>query len=196
MSQVDLGPGVERLKDVLAGVDESQLGKPTPCPRFNVGNVIAHVGGFAQAFTAAGRKERSDILEHPPTGDPTPLADDWRTSIPRDLDTLAEVWRNSAAWEGTTRIAAQDAPAEMVGATVADEIVVHSWDIARATGQDYDADPALLEAALGFLEAFTTPDAPAGDDVAFGPHHPTPPAARSVDRAVALAGRDPNWTAG
>ena len=194
MSPVDLGPGVEQLKDVLAGVDDSQLGQPTPCPLFSVRDVIAHVGRFAQAFTAAGRKERSDILEHPPTADAPPLAEDWRTSIPRDLDTLADVWRDDAAWEGMTRIAAMDAPAEMVGATVADEILVHGWDIARATGQQYHADPALLEAALAFLESFTTPDAPGGDDVPFGPHHPTPPPSRTLDRAIALAGRNPQWS--
>src|SRR3954466_2254149 len=116
MSAVDLGPGVGILKDVLASIDDSGLDQPTPCPLFTVRDVIAHVGGFAQAFTAAGRKERSDILEHAPTGDPTPLPAHWRPRSPRDLDPLVEVWRDPGAWEGMTRIAAMDAPAEMVGA--------------------------------------------------------------------------------
>jgi uncharacterized protein (TIGR03086 family) len=194
MSNVDLGPGVAILKDVLASIDDSELGKPTPCPLFNVGDVIAHVGGFAQAFTAAGRKERSDLVEHAPTGDPTPLPQDWRTRIPRDLDTLAEVWRDPSAWEGMTRIAAMDAPAEMVGATVADEIVVHTWDIARATGRDFTPDPQLLEAAKAFLDAFASPDAPAGDDVAFGPSRQAPAGSSTLLEVVSLAGRDASWS--
>src|SRR5436305_11149159 len=115
MTQVDLGRGVAQLKELLTRVDDSELDKQSPCPLFTVGNVIAHVGGFAQAFTAAARKERSDLVEHPPTGDPLPLPGDWRTSIPRDLDTLVDAWRHPDAWEGMTRIAAMDGPAEMVG---------------------------------------------------------------------------------
>src|SRR3954468_22395622 len=179
MSTVDLGPGVEQLKSLLASIDDKDLAKPSPCPLFTVGNVIAHVGGFAQAFTAAARKERSDLVEHAPTGDPAPLPADWRTRIPNDLDTLAEAWRDPSAWEGMTRIAAMDAPAEMVGATVADEIVVHTWDITRATGRDYTPDPQLLEAAMAFLTAFASPDAAAGDDVPFGPSRPAPSGASS-----------------
>ncbi len=194
MSAVDLGPGAEQLKDLLASVDDADLDKPTPCPLFTVGNVIAHVGRFAQAFAAAGRKERSDILEHPPTGDPLPLAEGWRQSIPRDLDTLVEVWRDPDAWQGMTRIAAMDAPADMVGLTVADEIVVHTWDIARGVGLSVEPDPALLAAAREFLTAFASPDAPAGDDVAFGPSREAAANATPLEEVVAMAGRDPAWS--
>jgi uncharacterized protein (TIGR03086 family) len=193
MNRVDLGPGVEQLKSLLASIDDKDLAKPSPCPLFTVGNVIAHVGGFAQAFTAAARKERSDLVEHAPTGDPAPLLADWRTRIPNDLDTLVEAWRDPSAWEGMTRIAAMDAPAEMVGATVADEIVVHSWDIGRAVGGEGATDPALIETAMAFLTAFASPDAPAGEDVAFGPSRPAPANAAPLDEVLALAGRDPNW---
>jgi uncharacterized protein (TIGR03086 family) len=88
-----------------------------------------------------------------------------------------------------------DAPAEMVGVTAADELVVHGWDVARATGQPYDPEPELLDAARAFLEAFATPDAPAGPDVPFGPAQFLPDSAPPLDRLVALAGRDPAWSA-
>src|SRR3954454_14350092 len=148
MSTVDLGPGVGTLKGVLASIDDSELGQPTPCPLFTVRDVIAHVGGFAQAFTAAARKERSDLVEHTPTGAPVALPADWGPRIPADLDTLVEAWRDPSAWEGMTRIAGMDAPAEMVGVTVADEIVVHSWDIGRSVGREVATDPALVETAM------------------------------------------------
>jgi uncharacterized protein (TIGR03086 family) len=193
MSPVDLGAGVDQLKELLASVEDSELDNPSPCPLFTVGNVIAHIGGFAQAFTAAARKERSDILEHPPTGDPLPLPADWRTSIPRDLDTLVDAWRDGDAWAGMTRIAGMDAPAEMVGLTVADEIVVHSWDVAHGTGRSYEPDPQLLAAAKQFLTAFASPDSPAGDDVPFGPSRPVPAGASELETVVALAGRNPDW---
>ena len=59
-----------------------------------------------------------------------------------------------------TRIAGMDAPAAMVGQTVADELAVHGWDVARALGQPYTADPDVLTAARAFLDQFASPDAP------------------------------------
>src|SRR6185437_14998851 len=105
-------------------------------------------------------------------------------------------WRKPAAWAGTTRIAGMDAPAEMVGLTAADELVVHGWDVARATGQPYACEPELLAAAASFLGQFASPDAPAGPDVAFGPSRQVPVGAPELDRVVALAGRDPGWSLG
>ncbi|MFL6238885.1 MAG: TIGR03086 family metal-binding protein [Actinomycetes bacterium] len=194
MTRFDLGLGAKTLSDIVTSVDDGDLRKPSPCPLFTVGDVIAHVGGFAQAFTAAARKERSPLVESPPTGDPAPLPADWRARIPDDLEGLAAAWRDPEAWVGITRIAGMDAPAEMVALTVADEIVVHGWDIARSLGRDYDADPDLVAAAQDFLSAFTSPDAPAGDDVPFGPSRLAPDGATRLEEVVALAGRDPSWT--
>jgi uncharacterized protein (TIGR03086 family) len=93
-----------------------------------------------------------------------------------------------------TRIAGLDAPGGMVGLTVADELVVHGWDVARATGRAYDCSPELADAAHSFLAQFASPDAPAGPDVAFGPSLPVPDGAPLLDRVLALAGRDPAWS--
>jgi uncharacterized protein (TIGR03086 family) len=103
---------------------------------------------MALAFTAAANKDRSPYVEMQPAGDASRLADDWRTRTPRDLSALARAWQQPGAWDGMTRIAGMDSPAGMVGLTVADELAVHGWDLARATGQPCDCDPAVLDAAL------------------------------------------------
>lgn len=196
MDIVNLGPAAQRLADLVARVSDDELGKPTPCPAYNLGDLIDHVGGLALAFTAAARKESSALTEQTPSGDASRLGDDWRTRIPRDLAALAQAWREPEAWTGMTRIARMDALAEMVGLTVADELAVHGWDAARATGQPYDCEPALLDAALSFLVQFASPDAPAGPDVPFGPSRELPTSEPLLNRVVALAGRDPGWSPG
>ena len=80
--------------------------------------------------------------------------------------------------------------------TAHDELVVHGWDVARATEQPYACEPELLAAAQGFLAQFASPDAPAGPDVPFGPSRQLPAGAPQLDRVVALAGRDPGWSPG
>jgi uncharacterized protein (TIGR03086 family) len=193
MSNVDLGPAASRLAELVARTDDDQLGGPTPCPAYTVGDLIDHLGGMARAFAAAARKERSPYTEQSPAGSAAWLAADWRTVIPRDLAALAAAWAEPAAWAGTTRIAGFDGPAEGVGLSLADELVVHGWDLARATGRPYDCEPELLDAAESFLGQFASPDAPAGPDVPFGPSRRLPDDACSLDRVIALAGRDPGW---
>jgi uncharacterized protein (TIGR03086 family) len=195
MDMVDLGPAAARLAGLVASVGDGDLGMPTPCPAYTLGDLIDHIGGLTLAFTAAANKDHGPRTDQGPSGDASRLGGDWREQIPRDLLALARAWRNPAAWTGMTRIAGMDAPAEMVGLTAADELAVHGWDVARATGQPYDCGPEILQAAQRFLEQFTSPDAPAGPDVPFGPPRPVPQDAPLLDRVVALAGRDPGWAA-
>jgi uncharacterized protein (TIGR03086 family) len=196
MDIVDFGPAAQRLADLIAGVGDSELGKPTPCPAYTLGDLIDHVDGLALAFTAAANKDGGRHVNQVPAGDASRLGGDWRVRIPGDLATLAGAWREPAAWTGTTRIAGMDAPAEMVGLTAADELVVHGWDVARATGQPYACEPELLAAAESFLAQFASPDAPAGPEVPFGPSREVRADAPELDRVVALAGRDPGWSPG
>src|SRR6266516_7583219 len=103
MNTVDLGPAAQRLADLVARVGDDELGKPTPCPAYTLGDLIEHVGGLALAFTAAANKDRSSYAEGAPSGDASRLGGEWRTRIPRDLGTLARAWRQPGAWDGMTR---------------------------------------------------------------------------------------------
>jgi len=190
---VDLAPGAQRLAELVARVSDDELAKPTPCPAYTVGDLIDHVSGLARAFTAAARKEFGPQLEQAPSGQAARLEPGWRARIPADLQRLARAWGEPGAWTGMTRIAGMDSPGDMVGLTAADELVVHGWDVARATGQPYDSEPELLDAAQRFLAMFASPDAPDGPDVPFGPSRPVPDDAPPLDRVVALAGRDTSW---
>src|SRR4051812_47746356 len=110
---VDLGPAATQLGKLVEGVPDTQLGAPTPCPSYTLGDLIDHVGGLALAFTGAATKTYSDATEPPPAGDAARLTDDWRTRIPRDLDALAVAWRDPGAWTGITRAGNVDLPGEI-----------------------------------------------------------------------------------
>jgi uncharacterized protein (TIGR03086 family) len=195
MDIVDLGPAAEQLAGLVAGAPDAELGDPTPCPAYTLGDLIDHVGGLALAFTAAARKDGGHYANMQASGDSSRLGDGWRVRIPRDLAALAEAWRAPAAWDGMTRIAGDDAPAAIIGLSAADELVVHGWDIARATGQPYQCPPELLQAAHSFLVQFASPDLPAGPEVPFGPSRAVPAGAPLLDQVLALAGRELGWCA-
>ena len=58
MDYVDLGPAARRMAALVANADDEELGAPTPCPSYTLGDLIEHVGGLALAFTAAANKSR------------------------------------------------------------------------------------------------------------------------------------------
>jgi uncharacterized protein (TIGR03086 family) len=128
-----------------------------------------------------------------PSNETSPLDGEWRAEIRRNLDDMAAAWTPIEAWSGTTRIGGMDSPAEMVGCVGAEELLVHTWDLAVATGRDFAASPEVIAAARYFLDATADTDRPSGTAVPFGPPTTPPAGASALDQVIALAGRDVNW---
>lgn len=192
---VDLEPATRKMTEILAGIPDEMLDRPTPCPAYSVGDLVDHVGGFALAFTGAATKANSDAASQGPSGNASRLGPDWRKRIPHDLDALAEAWRDPAAWSGMTKAGGIDLPGEVAGLVALDELVMHGWDLARATGQAYDCEQPLLEAVHTFVAQFSGPGQEAAREGLFGPVVKVPDDAPLLDRVVGLAGRDPAWSA-
>jgi uncharacterized protein (TIGR03086 family) len=91
-----------------------------------------------------------------------------------------------------TKVGGVDLPGEIAGAVALDEVIVHGWDIAVASGQSFEWDPELAEAALGFV-ATTAANNPDGTPGLFGPPVSVPPGASVLDRLLGLSGRNPFW---
>jgi uncharacterized protein (TIGR03086 family) len=192
---LDLGPAARQMANLLDRVADGQLTAPTPCDEYTLGDLIDHVGGLSQAFTAAARKEFGPGSSQGPSGDATRLGQDWRTRIPGQLAALAEAWRDPAAWEGMTQAGGVDLPADVAGRVALNELVIHGWDVARATGQPFDCDTQALEACWELLAERATADQEARDDDPFGPVIDVPTDAPLLDRFIGLSGRKPSWTA-
>jgi uncharacterized protein (TIGR03086 family) len=196
MSTPDLEPAARQLATLVAGVGDDQLGAPTPCPAYTLGDLLDHVGGLSLAFTGAATKATGDRTGQGPSGDASRLGADWRSRIPRDLTGLAAAWRDPEAWSGMTKAGGIDLPGAVAGVVALDEIVLHGWDVARASGQAYAPDPAAVEAVHGFLAQLATPEQAAMRSNIFGPIVAVADQAPLFDRVLGLAGRDPGWTPG
>ncbi|MFF5186156.1 TIGR03086 family metal-binding protein [Streptomyces sp. NPDC000345] len=189
---LDLGPQTEIVARLAAAVQDEQLADGTPCPGCAVRNMLGHLTGLAAAFRDAARKGPGTLTGTAPDAAAADLGPGWRTALPRLLDELADAWRDPAAWTGMTRAGGLDMPGAVAAAVAADELVIHGWDLARATGQEYAPDPAALRASYAFLRA-AADESDRGDGI-FGPVVPVPRDAPLLDRAVGLSGRDPGWT--
>ncbi len=89
-----------------------------------------------------------------------------------------------------------------VDQTLTDDLVLHGWDLARATGQDDTMDADAVEriwssiSALPneLLEKMRTPEAFGPGVVVFGPEVAVSESAPLQDRLLGLIGRDPQWS--
>jgi uncharacterized protein (TIGR03086 family) len=187
---LDLEPAAREVARLVEGVREDQLGLPTPCTDTSVAALLDHFLGLTYAFTCGARKVEP--------GPPAPASAEhldpaWRTLLPQRLEELADAWEDPSAWQGTTEVGGVTMPGDQMGVVALDELVLHGWDLARATGQDFRCDPASAEAVLTFTEATACPEAAALREGLFGPVVEVPAGASVLDRALGFAGRDPGW---
>ncbi|MFP3990484.1 TIGR03086 family metal-binding protein [Streptomyces sp. E11-3] len=191
---VDFAAQTHLVAQLAERVRDDQLAGPTPCEDTAVRQLLGHIVGLTAAFRDAARKDLGPTTDTSPGSVMPDISDvaDWRSVLPRNLTELAEAWRDPKAWEGDTRAGGVDLPAAVAGQVAMNELVVHGWDLARATGQEYAPDPASPQVAYELLAA--SPDGPSREGI-FGPIVAVPDDAPLLDRVVGLSGRRPDWSA-
>jgi uncharacterized protein (TIGR03086 family) len=190
MDMIDMTSACARTTHVLTSIPDDRLAESTPCEKLTLGELVAHVGGLGVAFAAAARKDFGELTDAPPADGGYRLDDDWRTRYPAALAGLAQAWQDPAAWRGMTRIGGVDLPGEVTASVALTEVVIHGWDLAVATGQDYDVDDDVAEAVRANVASFAA-DGPV--EGLFGPAVQIGDDAPVFERALALSGRDPGW---
>ena len=166
---------------IVDGVGADQLGDPTPCSEWNVRMVMNHVVSgnlfFVHLATGSPPPDRgADHLgEHPRT-----VFRDSVRAVSTAFDADGFLDRAIAAPFG-------DGPGRRLVDMRRNELTVHAWDLARATGQSTDFDPEVIAACLASYAA-----SPALKDRASAPfdvEQPAPPGATDADRLAAFLGR-------
>lgn len=121
---------------VADAVRPDQLGLATPCSEWTVQNLLDHLGGGAEYLLAAAEGRE-------PVAQAGISAERYRSSVERVLDALAapgalaRMCQSPLGFEWTV--------GDAVAGTFMD-VLIHTWDLARATGQDDTLDPALVHA--------------------------------------------------
>lgn len=182
---LDFDPPVRRLRALLLGISEDDLDSPTPCDEWTVGDLLDHLVDVTRAFTQAAQK----LTDAPGTSTPAPrpsaadLPPHWRSRLPVMLEELATAWKDPAAWTGSAQVGGATMPAVAAGTAAVNELTMHGWDVARATCQDFAADPRILEMLIEFLargrDGFVAESG--RDEQAL------------LEQALTLSGRDPRW---
>lgn len=163
-------------RGALAGVTDADLGRATPCERWDLGRLLAHMEDALDAFAESAGGTVSTTAVVP--------AQVRVASLQRKACALLGAW--SGQRPTAVRVGDQWVATESVVAVAALEITVHGWDVGVATGRGnpipQDLARRLLPVARGNV---------ASDDRGTRFGEPLPPGPRSADaELLAFLGRD------
>lgn len=187
----EIASGAAEAARIAAAITDDQLtGTTTPCPEFDTRTLVNHwvaYSGLGMELRARRQPYPDGFAERDFTAEPG-----WAAAYAEQLDRSVAAWAEPAAWEGEVDMGGTPMPADALAGMLFLELVLHGWDVAKATGQEYRADAAtgklLLAIVQGQAEMYRQFK---------GFAEPVTPAAGATDLelAVALSGRDPYWAA-
>jgi uncharacterized protein (TIGR03086 family) len=190
MSDALMARAAASFLDIVRTIDPAQLAARTPCSGYDVRGLVNHLLFWGPSLEAAARKESVS----PPAASEADVdltRGDWAAALQAQVERTVAAWRRPGAWEGTTQLGSpMELPASLIGDMVLGELVVHGWDLARATGQQLGVDDEVGE----HLAEAVAKTAEQGREMGvYGPEVPVPDTAPPLARVLGLTGRDPGW---
>ncbi|GAA4855105.1 maleylpyruvate isomerase family mycothiol-dependent enzyme [Actinomycetospora corticicola] len=172
-----------RFGELVAGVpDAATWERRSPVPEWTARDVVRHLVEWFPPFLAGGTG--IDLPSGPPVDEDPEGA--WRAmsdGVQALLDDPASADKELVnPYIGTVPLP------EAVSRFFTTDVFMHSWDLARATGQDAGLDP---DRCAAILEGMTPMDEMLRASGQFGPKVEIDPDADAVSRLMAFIGRDP-----
>jgi uncharacterized protein (TIGR03086 family) len=184
---VDVISALEQSYDqtakLVVGLTPSELEAPSPCAGWDVRATLNHLLGATWTFTLVNQGQTADEDAGDVIGDDASLA---VTAAAKE--NLAS-WRQPGALEGDRSYSFGTFPATGAVMLNLEEVVVHNWDVAKATDRELVIDPAVGQMIYDWGVSIPLDDF--RDHGAFGPEVSLPASASIVDRLVGLLGRQP-----
>jgi uncharacterized protein (TIGR03086 family) len=176
--------------EVVARVRAEHLDRPTPCAEWTLADLLAHMTAQHRGFAAAARGTGGDLAawEVRPLG-PSPVADYTDAAV----DLLAAFASPVPEFELPEFQPVSRFPAaQAIGFHLID-YVVHSWDVARSLGIDYDLPHDVAGLALQIALSVPNGDNRRAADSPFAPALPAGDEADPLARILTALGRSPDW---
>lgn len=162
----------------LSDVRDDDLGRPTPCGRWDLGPLLAHMEDALDAF-AEGATGRVDLTDRVPA----------HVRVDRLREkacALLAAWSRPGA-PTTVRIGPHAIETYVVAQAATLEVAVHGWDVAQSVGTCRPIPPRLATGLLPVAESLV---AQAGRGDQFAPPRPVPAEAPAQERLLGFLGRD------
>jgi len=132
-------------------VTDAQRTLPTPCPEFNVRDLVAHQVRGMRIYTLLLHGAAREVVAEEQQSDIG--SDDWVGAFRSAYRTMRDAFCAPGALERTVAHPGMgEIPATMLFDLRLGELAVHGWDLARAIGADETLDPEVVAALWAFAE--------------------------------------------
>jgi uncharacterized protein (TIGR03086 family) len=166
------------LSEIASRITPEQMGNRTPCEHFTVGDLFDHMVGGATIF---GAQFRGDPIPEPPA------AGNDLAALRKALDDLNAALKTPGAMERTLVAPFGEVPGAAIASFLTLDGMVHTWDLATATGQRYEPSEELAAEVLAFARQAIAPEMRDGNT--FCAEVTVPEGASNLERLVAFTGR-------
>lgn len=161
----------------LDGIAQDQWHSTCPsCPEWDVTALVAHVIGNHRAML-------SSVAEGPAAAEGATPAAEWAALRERAIGAVQDP---DAATKVVSTPFGELSYTNLVGGVLCADTLFHTWDLARATGQDEHLEDRDCEAVLAFLSPL---DAGLRGPGRFGPSIEAPAGADAKTRLLCFGGR-------
>jgi uncharacterized protein (TIGR03086 family) len=174
---------------VVDGIEPSQLSNPSPCSEWDVRAVLNHVAGGADMFAICvdqGGISDEKLVELV-GGDN--LGDDYKGSFAAASKRAIAAFEQPGVDEKMVTLPFGQMPAGIALRIALFDVAVHTWDLAKGSGQDTTLDREVVETALEAGHQMIGPEM-RGTGL-FGPPVAVPDDASLEDKLAGFAGRTP-----
>jgi uncharacterized protein (TIGR03086 family) len=127
--------------EVIAAVRPEQMELPTPCPDYDVRGLIAHLVAVLDRIEMFGTQGdvgsvgvQSELLAD----------DEWVSRWDATVHRVLDAWADDSRLDAEMRLPWRTMTGRPALAIYTNELTVHTWDLAHATGQHPAWDPEVL----------------------------------------------------
>lgn len=179
---------------VVRRVSAQDLGRPTPCSAWNLGQLLAHMAAQHRGFAAAAGADGGDLTH-------------WKAEVPGPESAGRYVAAAEVALAAFAEVATEEQEftlpefgADAVFPAVRAigfhflDYVLHGWDVTRALDLPFAPDPAVLDAALPIALAVPIGAHRTQPGAAFAPSLSAPTGSDTLTRILGHLGRSHSWS--
>lgn len=186
---------VQLTIDAVQPIATHQLTSPTPCAEWNLTELLDHMTVQNHGFAAAAAGQGSDETIWATGAHRADPVGDYLASA----TVVTEAFADPGIFDRPFSLPELSREQTFTGVQAVTmhmvDSLIHAWDVARSIGHDITPDPELIDKTLQIAEQVPDDEDRRRPGAHFGPRVAVPDQASDFDRALALLGRSPNWSA-
>jgi uncharacterized protein (TIGR03086 family) len=169
----------QHAQGVIGNVRADQYDNPTPCPEWDVRELLGHTIAVVAGLGAAAAGSPPAAFE---------LGPDPATQFSEAAESALAAWRVPGVFDRIVDAGPGPMPGRVLAGINLLDTATHTWDLATATGQPAQLPDEVAAKALDVSRETISPEIRPGR---FGPELPAPAGAGPTEQLVAFLGRQP-----